>query len=47
MSAGELQALGVRRVSIGSGLFRVAERAFMSAARSLHDTGRFEALAAP
>lgn len=44
MSTHELQALGVRRVSLGSGLFHVAQRAFIAAATSIRDTGRFEAL---
>lgn len=44
MSASELQALGVRRVSVGSGLFRVAERAFTAAAAAMRESGRFEAL---
>lgn len=44
MSVHELHALGVRRVSLGSGLFHVAQRAFIAAATSIRDTGRFEAL---
>jgi 2-methylisocitrate lyase-like PEP mutase family enzyme len=44
MSAAELQKLGVRRVSVGSGLFHVAQRAFTAAATSLRDSGGFEAL---
>jgi 2-methylisocitrate lyase-like PEP mutase family enzyme len=46
LSAHELGELGVARISVGSGLFRVAERAFTSAARAIADTGRFDALAA-
>lgn len=44
MSTADLRALGVRRVSLGSGLFWVAERAYAAAATSIRDTGRFEAL---
>jgi 2-methylisocitrate lyase-like PEP mutase family enzyme len=47
MSVAELGALGVRRISLGSGLFRVAERAAKAAARSIRETGRFDALATP
>jgi 2-methylisocitrate lyase-like PEP mutase family enzyme len=39
-----LEDLGVRRVSIGSALSRVAWGAFMRAAKSLVETGSFEAL---
>ncbi len=39
-----LADLGVRRVSVGSALARVAWAAFMRAARSIADTGRFELL---
>jgi 2-methylisocitrate lyase-like PEP mutase family enzyme len=39
-----LAELGVRRISVGSALARVAFGAFMRAARSIADTGSFEAL---
>jgi len=38
----ELAALGVRRVSVGSALARVAWTAFMAAARALAEAGTFE-----
>ena len=38
----ELAEAGVRRISIGSGLARLAYGAFVDAARALHATGRFE-----
>jgi 2-methylisocitrate lyase-like PEP mutase family enzyme len=41
----ELAALGVRRVSVGSGLARVAWGAFMRAARAIATGGTFETLA--
>jgi 2-methylisocitrate lyase-like PEP mutase family enzyme len=47
MSLQELGELGVRRVSIGSGFFNVATRAFIAAARNVSETGRFDALAVP
>jgi 2-methylisocitrate lyase-like PEP mutase family enzyme len=37
----ELEQLGVRRVSVGSALSRVAWGAFMRAARAIAETGRF------
>jgi 2-methylisocitrate lyase-like PEP mutase family enzyme len=40
----ELSALGVRRISVGSGLYRVAHAAFLRAAREMKETGRFSAL---
>jgi 2-methylisocitrate lyase-like PEP mutase family enzyme len=40
----QLADVGVRRVSVGSALARVAWSAFMRAARSIADTGEFEAL---
>ena len=40
-----LAELGVRRVSVGSALARVAWGAFMRAARSIFETGRFDELA--
>lgn len=45
LSVRELADLGVRRVSLGSALARVAWGAFMRAARSLAETGSFDALA--
>jgi 2-methylisocitrate lyase-like PEP mutase family enzyme len=41
----DLAAMGVRRISVGSALARVAWGAVMRAARELADAGRFEALA--
>ena len=41
----ELEAMGVRRVSLGGALARVAWSAFMRAARSIAEHGDFEALA--
>jgi 2-methylisocitrate lyase-like PEP mutase family enzyme len=40
-----LADLGVRRISVGSALARVAWGAFMQAARSIVDTGAFDSLA--
>jgi 2-methylisocitrate lyase-like PEP mutase family enzyme len=40
-----LTDLGVRRISVGSALSRVAWGAFMRAARTLAETGSFEAFA--
>jgi 2-methylisocitrate lyase-like PEP mutase family enzyme len=40
-----LAALGVKRVSVGSALARVAFGAFLTAARALHAHGTFDALA--
>lgn len=45
MSVSALAALGVRRISIGSALARVAWTAFMAAAREIATTGSFSALA--
>lgn len=45
VSAADLAALGVRRVSVGSGLARVAWGAFAAAARAMAADGRFDALA--
>ncbi len=45
LSLARLADLGVRRVSLGSALARVAWGAFLRAARSLRATGSFEALA--
>jgi 2-methylisocitrate lyase-like PEP mutase family enzyme len=39
-----LAALGVRRISVGSALARVAWGAFLAAAKSIHATGAFDAL---
>jgi 2-methylisocitrate lyase-like PEP mutase family enzyme len=41
LSVAELQALGVRRVSIGSGFARAAITAFVHAAREVKDRGTF------
>jgi 2-methylisocitrate lyase-like PEP mutase family enzyme len=41
LSLKELGALGVRRVSIGSGFARAAMTAFLHAAREVHDRGTF------
>jgi 2-methylisocitrate lyase-like PEP mutase family enzyme len=40
-----LADLGVRRISVGSALARVAWGAFMRAARSIAETGTFDAFA--
>lgn len=45
LSVARLADLGVRRVSVGSALARVAWGAFMRAAQSLKDTGSFDAFA--
>jgi 2-methylisocitrate lyase-like PEP mutase family enzyme len=45
LSVARLAELGVRRVSVGSALARVAWAAFERAARQLHDEGTFDALA--
>jgi len=39
----QLADLGVRRISVGSGLNRVAWGAFLNAARSIQETGAFDA----
>jgi len=41
----ELSAIGVRRISVGSGLYRVALAAFLRAAREMKDAGTFTAMA--
>jgi 2-methylisocitrate lyase-like PEP mutase family enzyme len=41
----ELSAMGVRRVSVGSGLYRVALANFVRAAREMHESGTFTAMA--
>ncbi len=38
----ELEALGVRRISIGSGFTRAAMTAFLNAAREVVDHGTFK-----
>lgn len=43
LSVAALSALGVRRISVGSALSRTAWFAFMKAARSIFETGTFEA----
>ena len=40
----QLASAGVRRVSVGGGLARVALTAFLAAARAIKDQGRFDAL---
>lgn len=45
LTLAQLAALGVRRVSVGSALARVAWAAFIRAARSIAETGSFAALA--
>jgi 2-methylisocitrate lyase-like PEP mutase family enzyme len=45
LSVSRLAHLGVRRVSVGSALSRVAWGAFMRAARSIAETGSFDAFA--
>lgn len=45
LSVPRLAELGVRRISVGSALARVAWGAFMRAARSIATTGSFDALA--
>jgi 2-methylisocitrate lyase-like PEP mutase family enzyme len=46
LSVSRLADLGVRRISVGSALARVAWGAFMRAAQSIKETGSFEAFAA-
>jgi 2-methylisocitrate lyase-like PEP mutase family enzyme len=45
LSVSRLADLGVRRISVGSALARVAWGAFIRAARHLAETGSFDALA--
>lgn len=45
LTLGRLGELGVRRISVGSALARAAWSAFMRAARSIQETGAFDALA--
>jgi 2-methylisocitrate lyase-like PEP mutase family enzyme len=42
LTLSQLADLGVRRISVGSGLAAVAWRAFINAARSIATTGRFD-----
>ena len=44
VTVADLAALGVRRISVGSALARVAWGAFMRAARQIRDAGRFDLL---
>ena len=44
LSVSRLAELGVRRISVGSALARVAWGAFMHAARSIAETGSFDSL---
>jgi 2-methylisocitrate lyase-like PEP mutase family enzyme len=44
MNLGSLSALGVRRISVGAALARVAWGAFMKASQSIAETGNFDAL---
>jgi 2-methylisocitrate lyase-like PEP mutase family enzyme len=45
LSVSRLSGLGVRRISVGSGLARVAWGAFIRAAQSIAETGTFEGFA--
>jgi len=45
LTVADLAALGARRISVGSGLSRVAWGAFMRAAKELAEQGRFDAFA--
>jgi len=45
LTLGKLADLGVRRISVGSALSRVAWGAFIRAAQNIFDTGEFESLA--
>ncbi|HEU4615055.1 MAG TPA: isocitrate lyase/phosphoenolpyruvate mutase family protein [Kofleriaceae bacterium] len=45
LTVARLADLGVRRISVGSALARVAWGAFVAAARSIAETGKFDALA--
>jgi 2-methylisocitrate lyase-like PEP mutase family enzyme len=46
LDASALSQLGVKRISIGSGLSRVALGAFLGAAREMHDAGTFSFMSA-
>jgi len=41
----DLSAIGVRRISVGSGLYRIAHAAFLRAAREMYDAGTFNTMA--
>jgi 2-methylisocitrate lyase-like PEP mutase family enzyme len=45
LTFGRLRELGVRRISVGSALARVAWGAFLRAAKSIADLGSFDCLA--
>jgi 2-methylisocitrate lyase-like PEP mutase family enzyme len=45
LSVAQLTDLGVRRISVGAALARVAWGAFIEAARSIRETGKFDLLA--
>ena len=45
LSLAELSGIGVRRISVGSGLYRIAHAAFLRAAREMHDAGTFTTMA--
>ncbi len=45
LTVADLAALGTRRISIGSGLSRIAWGAFMRAAKEIAEQGRFDAFA--
>ena len=46
LTVADLAELGVRRISVGSALSRVAWGAFLAAARQIADVGSFDGLAA-
>jgi 2-methylisocitrate lyase-like PEP mutase family enzyme len=41
LSLAELRALGVKRISVGSAMYRAAVEAFMGAAREMRERGTF------
>lgn len=45
LTLADLSAIGVRRISVGSGLYRVAHAAFLRAAREMRDAGTFSIFA--
>jgi len=45
LTQAQLSALGVRRISVGSGLYRVAHATLLRAAREMKDAGTFTAMA--
>jgi len=47
LSVAKLAELGVRRISVGSALARVAWRAFIQAAKKISEAGEFDNLAGP